>query len=165
MFEHPRSQLKVGRVLQFCIKESKKQLMHKGNYATITNKIGVLCTLYSINDHGLCTMIPASKAEYFPTSNYICTLTEECIQSNVPGKNICTSLGFTSTAMYLPETFHLTRECLNFVQMRPKVKPEIIVVDDFKEKEEEHKNTIKWIQFEKELLTTEHKKPYARVNG
>ena len=92
VFEHPRSQLKVGRVLQFSKKESKKQLMHKGNYATITNKIEVLCTLFSINDHGLCTMIPASKAEYFPTSNYICTLTEECIQSNVPGKNICTSL-------------------------------------------------------------------------
>ena len=72
MFKHPSLGLKVGRALQFSKKETKGNQRYKGNYAKLTDKIEVICTLYSIDDQGSCSMLPVSTAEYFPLSSYIC---------------------------------------------------------------------------------------------
>ena len=81
VFQYSTKEFRIVRVLQFCKFENRKMLTYKGNYSLITKNNGVLCTLYAINSSGHCNMLlPVSKSEYFPTSTYLCTLTEACIQ-------------------------------------------------------------------------------------
>ena len=115
VFQQTPSELRLGRVLQFCKYENRKKLDFKGNYTTVDSKVGVLCTMYTIDAHGSCSML-SSETDYFSTTSYVCTLIEGCIDK--PNKPTKTYMGFISTTISLSDKFKLTTECFKFIELQ-----------------------------------------------
>ena len=105
----------IKEVLQFAYNDKKAQNQHKGNYAIVSGKYGVLCTWYSLDEGtGHCQLI-TSEHEYIPTNNYICTLTSGCIIKEEKEEDSQLHVGFVSTALSLSKEFYIDKQCLNSI--------------------------------------------------
>ena len=144
---------RIGRVLQFAYNDKKAQNQHKGNYAIVSGKYGVLCTWYSLDEGtGHCQLI-TSEHEYIPTNNYICTLTSGCIIKEEKEEDSQLHVGFVSTALSLSKEFYIDKQCLNSI-----LSSELhIPLQSHLLDEDKSRTSKRWIQINKLLLTEKEK--------
>jgi hypothetical protein len=155
---------RIGRVLQFIKydRSGSKPVPHNGNYGNTEDRMGVLCTWYECCKSERQYILSANsttKHEYYPMSNYICTLTNGCFDNNdnhqISDTPKCTSL------IPLNNEFMISQCCLNKIQEIVKDR----VIDSLPPTPPDtlRKQSKTWISIDKLILT--EKERLALTNG
>lgn len=151
--------MRIGRVLQFVKYNDKKSTsQHRGNYAIVSDKYGVLCTWYDLDEEtGHCKLI-TMQHEYIPTNSYICTLTSGCIineEEKEDFKDTLLHVGFIPTALSISKEFYIDKECLCYI-LSVKLTDTQSPLESHS-LEEKPKNSKPWVKINKLVLTAKDK--------
>ena len=105
---------KIGKALQFIKYDiNGKKIQYNGNYATVGDNYGLLCTWYTVNSMTRQCVMTETSNEYVSIKEYKGTLTTECIEKDT--NQTAKQLGFTPTLLSVPNKFTITLECNNFI--------------------------------------------------
>ena len=111
------STIMLGRVLQFAKKDKKGKITgYKGNYAPVNEThFEILCTWYKIeSENRSCQRIYTKEStEYISISNYLCTVTYECLEDINYKKD--SPFQYRQTIISLKDRFCITRACMEFL--------------------------------------------------
>ena len=144
---------KIGRVLQFQ-KYNKsgvkaKAIPHIGNYGNTNDQLGILCTWYECYNSERKYVLCSTKCEYYPISNYICTLQSGCFED----QSISDTLT-SATLIPLDKEFTISQSCFDEIQKKRRDK---VVSLSSTPQENAQKQSKKWISIDKLMLTEKEK--------